>query len=191
MRRTKKAMTTNNGLTTKQLELVEELAKGTKVVEIARKLGLARSTIYHEKSKPIVKQALKEMQWLLNQQNFQRSQEIASKAWKTLEGLLDSENETARLKASEVALKASSGQAPTEPPNAPLPKFDLKETGLTLEKIEEIQVKLLARVVEGELDENSFWRAWHLFDSVRSKLDHIQSMKPWKNFGHFSHENEE
>jgi hypothetical protein len=191
MRRTKNAMTTTNGLTPKQLKLLEELVKGTAVVEISRKTGIPRSTIYYDMKKPAFQEAYDAMKWVISQGNFQRAQKIASKAWETLEVLLDSKNETSRLKASEVTLKASAVQSPTKLPTAPLPKFDLKETGLTLEKIEEIQVKLMAQVVEGELDENSFWRAWTLFDYVRSKLDHIQSMKPWKNFGHFSHGNDE
>lgn len=191
MRRTKKPATTDNGLTPKRLRLLEGLLKGTKVVDISRKTGIARSTIYHELKKPAFQEAYGAMKWVLYQGNLQRAQEIASKAWEALESILDSKDEAARLKACDVALKASSGQTPIEPPKAPLPKFDLKETGLTLEKIEEIQVKLMAQVVEGELDEKSFRRAWNLFGYIKSKLAHIQSMKPWKNFGHFSHGDEE
>lgn len=169
MKRTKPAPT-ENGLTAKQYQLLEELLKGTKVSEISRKLKMARSSVYNEMKKPAFQEALDASKWATSEKNQQHLLETTSKAWKTVEKLLDSKNENVRLKAVEATFKANSAQEPPEPPKAPLPKFDVKDEELLPDTIEEIQAQLMAQLLEGELEEASYWRANRLLNHVKSEI---------------------
>jgi hypothetical protein len=175
----KKTKKTNQGLTVKQLTLVLEVLQGTNIVEISRKTGIPRSTIYHELKKPGVKEALELLKWLLYRRNLMMAQVVASKAWDTLGSLMDSQIELTRLKASEVVLKASSGQNPAQPPKAPLPKIDLEGEHLTLEKIHEIQAELIGKAIQGEMDKDSLERTLELLADFKRTLINGEVEKRW------------
>jgi hypothetical protein len=69
MKRTKgiAGKTGNHGITPKQMKLLEELLKGTKVAEICRKTQIPRSSVYYELKKPAFQEVYNAMKWTLYQ----------------------------------------------------------------------------------------------------------------------------